>query len=153
MRCTKLAEFFKEEFFIPSLSSKKRSDVLLELIQPLLEHGIVRSQSLVLEILEKRETLGSTGIGKGVAIPHCRTLAVSDIHVVVGISKMGIPYHAIDKKDVHIFFLILAPPQDDSNCYLPVLGKLVEIVREPKRRKALLKSEIFSDFIGVILGG
>lgn len=153
MRCTKLAEFFKEEFFIPTLASKNESSVLPELVQPLVDHGVIRSASLVLETLRKRETLGSTGIGKGVAIPHCRTLAVSDIQVVVGLSQTGIPYHSIDRKEVHLFFLILAPYEDDSNCYLPVLGKLVEILRESKRRKAFLKAESFAEFREIIIGG
>ena len=146
-------EFFHEDFFIPSLVSKNKSDVLSELVQPLIDHGIIRSQSLVLETLLKRETLGSTGIGKGVAIPHCRSLAVSDIHVVVGLSQAGIPYQAIDNKDVHLFFLILAPYEDDSNCYLPVLGKLVEILRESKRRRDLLKADSFASFKEIIVGG
>lgn len=105
-----------------------------------------------MENLFKRETLGSTGIGKGVAIPHCRSLAVSEILIIVGISEEGVHYAAIDKKKVHLFFLIIAPPQEKSNLYLPILGKIVEIVRDSKKRRSLMKAENYTTFLKVITG-
>jgi len=153
MNSTELKDFFQEGFFLKNISSETKSDVLKELVQPLVDRGKIKNARLVLEILNKRETLGSTGIGKGVAIPHCRTLVVSDIHIVVGISKKGIRYDAIDKKEVHLIFLIVAPPQEKSNLYLPILGKIVEMVHDSKTRKALMKAEDFSSFIKAIQGG
>ena len=153
MNTHKLAGFLHEEFFIPELGSKTREDVLEELVQPLVESGKVKSKNLILETLKKRETLGSTGIGKGIAVPHCRTSVVSEVHIVVGISNGGIPFNAIDKKDVKIFFLIVAPPQEESNLYLPILGKIVELVRNARMRRALRKVNDFSSLFKVIQGG
>lgn len=152
MESQKLATFFQEPFFIQELVSNTKEDVLKELLVPLAEHGNVRNTGLILETLLKRETLGSTGIGKEVAVPHCRTSVVSDVKIIVGISPGGVPFDAIDGKKVKLFFLIAAPPQEENNEYLPVLGKLVELLRNSKTRKALRKCNDFQLFLDTIKG-
>ncbi len=146
----KLVDFIKEDFFISKLEGDSKEAVLEELLQPLVHENVINSKSLVLETLIKRETLGSTGIGKGIAIPHCRTSAISDLYIVVGISSKGIDYQAIDRKRVRLFFLILAPPNEEENRYLPVLGKIVEIVRNSKVRRSLIKVKDYVTMINII---
>ena len=153
MHNSEFVTFFKSELFIPELKSDTKEKVLKELIQPLIRHNCIKSKGLVLETLLKRETLGSTGIGKGVAIPHCRTLAANEIHIVVGMSEHGIEYSAVDKKNVHIFFLIIAPPHEKANLYLPLLGKIVEMVRDLKIRRQFMKVKDFESFIHIIQEG
>lgn len=153
MQPDEFTHFFQEACFIPELESTTKAGALEEMVQRLVDTGWVKSKNLVMETLNKRETLGSTGIGKGVAIPHCRTLAVSDIHVVVGISSEGVEYGSIDKKKVHLLFLIVAPPQEESNLYLPLLGRIVEMLRETKKRRELMKATEYSAFLAIIQGG
>ena len=153
MNSTELSGLFKEEFFLPDLIPSSKEEILEELVQPLVDAGRIKSKDLVLETLIKRETLGSTSIGKEVAIPHCRTLAASSVHIVAGISRKGVNFKAIDKKKVHLFFLIIAPPYEKSNLYLPILGKIVEMVHDAKIRKMLLKAKDFRSFIEIIQGG
>jgi nitrogen PTS system EIIA component len=153
MKITELVKILKPELFVPDLKSGTKADVMDELVQPLVTGGFVKSKGLVIETLSKRETLGSTGIGKGVAVPHCRTLAVSDLHIVVGVSKKGVEFESIDKKPAHLFFLIVAPPIDGNNLYLPVLGKVVESVRDSKLRQAMIAAGDFGSFIKAIQGG
>ncbi len=150
MNYTNLLKFFHEKLFIPSLKSKTQEDVLKEMIKPLIKLDLIKNENILYQTLIKRETLGSTGIGKSIAIPHCRTLTVSDINIVFGLSKKGISFNAIDNKDVKIFFLIVAPPHDKNNQYLPLLGKIVEIVKDSKMHKALLKVENFNSLINII---
>ena len=145
-----LIKFFSKDRFISCLQSKTGDDVLAELVQPLLDSGLIKNKNVILETLKKRETLGSTGIGHGVAIPHCRTLAINEVNVVIGISKEGIDYNAIDNKPVNIFFLIVAPPQEISNQYLPVLGKIVEMLRSSKIRKALINVSGYDELLKII---
>jgi len=152
MNAGELVQFFRPECFINDLKGETKSEILEELVQPLIDTGKIRNKHVLLETLLKRETLGSTGIGKGVALPHCRTLAISQVCVVVGISKNGVDYNAIDKKKVKLFFLIVAPPQEKTNQYLPLLGKIVEIVRDSKNRKNLLKTDNYTDFMEIIQG-
>jgi nitrogen PTS system EIIA component len=153
MKITELVKILKPDLFIPEMQSGTKPAVLEELVQPLVAGGFVRSKGLVIETLSKRETLGSTGIGKGVAVPHCRTLAVADLHIVVGVSKKGVDFEALDKKPAHLFFLIVAPPLDGNNLYLPVLGKVVESVRDSKLRQAMVGATDFGSFLKAIQGG
>ena len=82
-------------------------------------------------MLKRRENLGSTGIGRGIAIPHCRSLVVNKLRVAFGRKTDGVDFKAIDEKPVHFFFLIVAPPLEVSNQYLPVLGKIAQFSKEP----------------------
>lgn len=149
---SELTRYLSSEYYLPDLKSTTKDEVIEELVRPLVNSGILRNVNLVLETLKKRETLGSTGIGKGVAIPHCRTLAVSKIQIVCGVSKKGIDYDSTDKKKVNLIFLILAPPHDEANRYLPILGTLVERIRDSKTRQALIAAKDFTTFVHVIGG-
>jgi nitrogen PTS system EIIA component len=153
MKITELGKYLRKELFLPDLKGGYKSAVMEALVQPLVDGGLVKGKSLVLETLSKRETLGSTGIGRGVAVPHCRTMAVSDLHVVVGIAREGLEFAAIDKKPVHLFFLIVAPPIEGNALYLPILGKIVEMVRDTKLRQAMLAAGDFAAFIKIFQGG
>lgn len=141
---------FQEKRYVPELFGKSKDEILLELLNPLKENHVVNNVNMLFETLKKRETLGSTGIGKSIAVPHCRTLTVSELVIVIGHSSEGKEWDAIDNKPVHLFFLIIAPPQEKQNNYLPVLGKICEMVRENKVRKNLLKSTDFREFVRII---
>jgi len=90
-------------------------------------------------MLKRRENLGSTGIGRGIAIPHCRSLVVSKLRVAFGRKTVGVDFKAIDDKPVFFFFLIVAPPLEVSNQYLPVLGKIAQFSKESDVPERLLK--------------
>jgi mannitol/fructose-specific phosphotransferase system IIA component (Ntr-type) len=84
---------------------------------------------LLVKLLKKRENLGSTGIGKHVAIPHCRSLVVDRLRVAYARKPAGLDFDAIDDKPVNHLFLIVAPPVEISNQYLPVLGKIAQFCK------------------------
>jgi mannitol/fructose-specific phosphotransferase system IIA component (Ntr-type) len=153
MKITELNKYLNNGLFLPDLKADSKPSVMEELVQRLVDNNFVKSKGLVLDTLSKRETLGSTGIGKGVAVPHCRTLAVSDVYIVVGISRKGVDFDASDKKKVNLFFLIVAPPLDGHNLYLPILGKVVEMVRDAKLRQAMISADNYSSFIKIFQGG
>jgi mannitol/fructose-specific phosphotransferase system IIA component (Ntr-type) len=90
-----------------------------------------KSAGTVVRQLTRREMLGSTGFGHGIAIPHCRTLAATRLRLALGLHRHGIAMQAVDGLPVRAFFLIVAPPMEVSNQYLPVLGRLAQLVREP----------------------
>jgi PTS system nitrogen regulatory IIA component len=141
---------FRESHFITDLKGTEKESILEELLSPLKLNHLLNHPELLLETLKKRETLGSTGIGKQIAIPHCRTLTVSELLIVIGYSKGGIDWQAIDGKPVNLLFLIIAPPQEKQNIYLPVLGKICELARDNKLRKNLLKTDNYQEFIRLI---
>jgi mannitol/fructose-specific phosphotransferase system IIA component (Ntr-type) len=124
-----LREFFSEDAVKLDLEGESKDDILKELIALLKLDD--KSEGMLFKMLKRRENLGSTGIGRGIAIPHCRSLVVSKLRVAFGRKPNGVDFKAIDEKPVHFFFLIVAPPLEVSNQYLPVLGKIAQFSKEP----------------------
>ena len=105
-----------------------------------------RASETLLRVLQRRESLGSTGFGRGIAIPHCRSLVASRLRIAYGQARTGVEVHALDGKPVHHLFHIVAPPLEISNQYLPVLGRVAQFAKEPDipaRLSALSRPEDF----------
>src|SRR5436189_1848086 len=124
-----LREFFSEDAIQLDLEGESKDEVIKELIALLKLDE--KSQAMLFKMLKRRENLGSTGIGRGIAIPHCRPLVVNKLRVAFGRKKGGVDFKAIDEKPVNFFFLIVAPPLEVPNQYLPVLGKIAQFSKEP----------------------
>lgn len=141
MTTQELISYLDPELFIPALNATNKHDAIHEMVDHLVEKKRIRNGKIVRELLKTREKLGSTGIGKGVAVPHSRSTVTSSLTLLCARSEEGIDFDAIDDKPVHLFFLILAPHQDKANVYLPLLGKLVEVTRYATVRRRLLKAD------------
>lgn len=143
-----LREFFSPDAINIDLKGATKDEILQELISLM---GLnEKSETMLLKILKRRENLGSTGIGRGIAIPHCRSLVVNRLRVAFGRKRDGIDFRAIDDKPVYHFFLIVAPPLEVSNQYLPVLGKIAQFAKEPdvpQRLSTLPSAEAFLEML------
>ena len=143
-----LREFFSEDAIKLELEGTSKDDILKELIGLL---GLdEKSEGMLFKMLKRRENLGSTGIGRGIAIPHCRSLVVSKLRVAFGRKSEGLDFKAIDEKPVNFFFLIVAPPLEVSNQYLPVLGKIAQFSKEPDVPGRLLQLQHPSEFMKLL---
>jgi PTS system nitrogen regulatory IIA component len=124
-----LKEFFSPDTINLALRGSTKDEILAEMV------GLLRvderSSGALLRILQRRENLGSTGVGRGIAIPHGRSLVVSRLRLAFGHKAEGVEYQAIDGRPVFSFFLIVAPPLEISNQYLPVLGKIAQFASRP----------------------
>lgn len=124
-----LRDFFSPDAITLQLRGGSKEEVLAEMV------GLLkldeRSSGTLLRIIQRRENLGSTGIGRGIAIPHCRSLAVNRLRLAFGHRDQGIDFQSIDAQPASDFFLIVAPPLEISNQYLPVLGKIAQLAKEP----------------------
>uniref|UniRef100_A0A7C1SG51 PTS sugar transporter subunit IIA n=1 Tax=candidate division WOR-3 bacterium TaxID=2052148 RepID=A0A7C1SG51_UNCW3 len=129
------------------LKSKRKPEVLRELVL-MIRSGDTAEQ--LLQTLQKREELGSTGIGKGIAIPHGRSLLLDKLEIAVGRSTKGVEFDAIDKKPVHLFFLVMAPPQDPGNQYLITLGRIALVCQELTKRRQLFDPQTPEEFIELV---
>ncbi|HEY7529316.1 MAG TPA: PTS sugar transporter subunit IIA [Gemmatimonadota bacterium] len=109
------------------LGATSRDDALDEMVSLLRLEP--RARDVLLNLLRKREALGSTGIGSGVAIPHARSLVVDRLRVAFGRKPSGLEFGAVDGQPVRFLFLIVAPPLEVSNQYLPVLGRIAQFCR------------------------
>ncbi|HEU4630827.1 MAG TPA: PTS sugar transporter subunit IIA [Gemmatimonadaceae bacterium] len=143
-----LREFFSEDAVKLELEGTTKDEVLKELI------GLLKldekSEGMLFKMLKRRENLGSTGIGRGIAIPHCRSLVVNRLRVAFGRKSEGVDFKAIDEKPVHFFFLIVAPPLEVSNQYLPVLGKIAQFSKEPDVPQRLLSLQEPAEFMRLL---
>ena len=143
-----LREFFSEDAVNLQLTSTTKDEVLKELI------GLLKlddkADATLYKMLRRRETLGSTGIGQGIAIPHCRSIVVNRLRVAFGRKLEGIDFKAIDDRPVHYFFLIVAPPLEVSNQYLPVLGKIAQFAKEPDVPDRLAKLATSQQFLKLL---
>jgi mannitol/fructose-specific phosphotransferase system IIA component (Ntr-type) len=143
-----LREFFSEDAVQLELQGTSKDDILKELI------GLLKldekSEGMLFKMLKRRENLGSTGIGRGIAIPHCRSLVVNRLRVAFGRKAAGVDFKAIDDKPVHFFFLIVAPPLEVSNQYLPVLGKIAQFSKESDVPGRLLEISSDAEFMALL---
>ena len=144
----RLTEFFSADAIELSLKSTSKDDVLRELTALLKLDP--KSDGTLFKMLKRRENLGSTGIGRGIAIPHCRSLVVAKLRVAFGRKLEGIDFRAIDDKPVHYLFLIVAPPLEVSNQYLPVLGKIAQFAKEPDVPERLATLKEPAEFIKLL---
>jgi len=150
MEKMELLPYFSEALFKPALQARTKDGVLEELADCFVSAGIVRNTAIVLEMIHRREQLGSTGIGHGIAIPHGRTTAAPNLMIAFGYSKRGVAWGAIDGQPVHLVFMVLAPPQEQDNKYLPVLGRLVEIMSNSREREKFQHVKTFTEFTNLL---
>jgi len=143
-----LSDFFTPESISLALTGTGKDEILAELVTLLgLDDG---PSDTLLRMLQRRETLGSTGVGRGIAIPHCRSLVVNRLRLAYGRHPGGVEYQAIDNRPVHDFFLIVAPPIEVSNQYLPVLGKIAQFAKDPDIPDRLAALRSADDFLRLL---
>lgn len=144
----RLRELFSDGSIDLSLTSTTKDAILAEMIGLL---GLdEQSHAALFKIARRRENLGSTGVGRGVAIPHCRSPVVDKLRLAFGRTKDGVEYQGIDNLPVHFLFLIVAPPLEVSNQYLPVLGKIAQFVKEPDVPGRLMEVRTPEEFLALL---
>ncbi len=152
MTSQELASYFREPLCIFDLKATNKRDALAELVDAVCADRDIRDRDLILEMLLNRESLGSTAIGKGVAFPHGRTLAVRELSIVFARSIAGVDFDSIDKQPTQVFFLIIAPPQDRDNLYLQVLGRIVDLIKDDATRDRIMNVSSVADLKSIVEG-
>ena len=110
----KLADVICQDAIIAQLGSSERDAVIEELVQSLGEHQKMKAADVkaLAKAVIKRENEASTGIGKGVAVPHVKHKSITEPVAVVGCSQEGIGFTSLDKQPVYSVFLLLSPASD-----------------------------------------
>lgn len=108
----KLTDFVIREAIVPSLTATTKEDVIREIVGRLKSTGAIKpaDEEAVVAAIMKREELGSTGIGNGVAVPHTKHASVDKLSAAVAISRTGVEFASLDGEDVFILFLLVSPP-------------------------------------------
>ncbi len=107
----KLTDFVIKDAIIPELTASTKEDVIREMVARLKAKGAVKSEDEdeVVAAILKREELGSTGIGNGVAVPHTKHPAVDQLVATVAVSQNGVDFASLDGEPVFILFLLISP--------------------------------------------
>ena len=107
----KLTEFVIKDAIVPNLKATTKEDVIREMVGSLKAKGAIKAEDEeeVIAAILKREELGSTGIGNGVAVPHTKHPAVDELVATVAVSKDGVDFASLDGESVHILFLLVSP--------------------------------------------
>jgi len=132
-----------------NIEGKRRTQIIEKIIQQLHHAGAAFDEEEALEKVLKREELGGTGIGFGVALPHARLNSAEDILVGLGISKKGIDFEAMDGQPARLIFLVLAP-EKEAETYLKVMARISRLMRKEEVREELLCCDIESDVASII---
>ncbi len=122
---------------LPNLSAAAKKEVLLELAEAVHTEMPDLDTKDIFKVLRERESLGSTGIGDGIAIPHGKLKRLSKITICFGRSVRGVPFDSMDGKPAHLFFLLLAP-EEAAASYLSSLAELSRFLKNPQNRSRLM---------------
>ena len=147
----KFEEFMCFEATVPALAGTDRDGVIAELVLALAEAGRVPSDSAeeIAQAVIKRENEASTGMGKGVAVPHVKHSGVADVVAVIGQTETGIDFSALDEQLVYSVILLISPA-DSPDRHLQAMENVFKHLQKEKFRKFLRqcqKPEAFEDLL------
>jgi nitrogen PTS system EIIA component len=136
----KIVEFLNDKAVNVNLKATSKEAILRELVDLLAKAEGIRNKEELLKVLLARESLGSTGNGQSVGIPHAKTNIVKKIVAAFGISKSGVAFDALDGEPVHIFFLLVAP-EDSAGPHLKALARISRLLKDKYFRDSLRQLE------------
>ncbi|NMC49979.1 MAG: PTS sugar transporter subunit IIA [Desulfovibrio sp.] len=147
----RLEEYLRPEFVLDDLRAANKADLLAELVAPVGSVFPGFDVRKAHQVLMDRESLGTTGIGDGVAIPHGKLPDLSHILIIVGRSRGGVDFESLDFKPCHIFFLVLAP-EHVAGMHLRILAHISRLLADEGFRNALLRAEGREDLWRLLTG-
>ena len=126
---------------IVELRSKRRESALTQLATAAQRLGVVRDLDVLFALLSRTEKLGSTAIGKGVAVAHARSVAVARPHLLLGRAPRGIEWSAADEQPVQIVVLVLSPADHSLERHLDRVARAAQAVRQQRARLKLVEAD------------
>ena len=145
----KLTDFITPAHVKIRLEGDGKEEIIEELVSLLVDTSDVVDPDAIFEAVMSREREGSTGLEKGVAIPHAKSDAVKSLSIVIGISRAGVNFAAQDGKPSHLFFLMVAPTSE-SGPHVQAIAKIVKMIKLDKFRKKLLDAKKPDDVVEAI---
>ncbi|WP_459935607.1 PTS sugar transporter subunit IIA [Desulfonatronum parangueonense] len=135
-----LREYLSKDLLLPELQARNKTEVLAELVSALALKWPGFDAETAFRVLRDRESLGSTGIGDGIAIPHGKLEGLEQIVLVIGRSSSGVDFDALDYKPCHIFFMVLAP-EHVAGMHLRILASITRLLKNEEFRHAFLTAQ------------
>jgi mannitol/fructose-specific phosphotransferase system IIA component (Ntr-type) len=147
----RMSDFVVRDAILPDLAATTKEGVIREMVESLRVAGQFRGtdpEDIVRAIL-KREFLGSTGIGRGVAIPHTKHAAVERLIGTIAISRKGVSFESLDGEPVHVFVLLISP-QDRPGDHLRALENVSRCLRDDNFVRALRGATTREEIIALL---
>lgn len=134
-----------------SPKAKTKWDLISEMLDSVVKSGALngKDEEIIKKALFEREKSMSTGIGKGIAIPHCAFEKISEIIIALAICKSGIDFDSIDGIPVHIAILLIVPQKKISQ-HIKTLANIAKIMNEESLREKLVKTKSADTVIALI---
>jgi mannitol/fructose-specific phosphotransferase system IIA component (Ntr-type) len=145
----RLANMLKEDFIIEDLKSVTKDEAIDELLELLKKHNPEADTATIKELIIEREEIENTSYGRGFTFPHARTDKVDDIHILLGISKIGLKGRTPDNLPVFVVVLLLTP-SNISKLYLQTLSAFASFARGEGNLAKLTSAKNKTEVIDVI---
>jgi len=136
----KLVDLLQINYIKYPLTASNKVDVIKELLTLFSENNLIDNREEVLKAVLEREKILSTGLGNGVAIPHCKTNSVEEFSVALGIHPKGVDFQSLDHKPAHIVFLLLGP-ENKPGFHIRLLSRISRIISKGDVRRQILASK------------
>jgi nitrogen PTS system EIIA component len=144
----RILDVLKKEAVISDLEAADKKGVLEELSEPVSKMFNLEKNDLV-NILLERESLGSTGIGGGIGIPHGKLRELDNLVLGFGLSRRGVDFESMDGRPTHIFFLLVTP-ENSTGLHLKLLARISRILKNDPFKAKLMAAGNADDIIGII---
>lgn len=149
MNIAKITDYITLDMISLDLKAKTKKEALSELSELLGVSNAIDDPKVIESALIEREKLGSTGIGKSVAIPHAKTNYAKKLTIAFGRCNDGINFESLDGKDVKLFF-VFASPLSESIIYLKVLARISRLIRDENFRIKLINAKEPEEILNII---
>lgn len=144
-----MSEILDADLILFPLKAESKEEVISTLIDVLYKKGKISDPQLALKAVLDREKLMSTGVGRGVALPHGKCANIEDVYVAVGVSPVGIDFEAVDEQPVHVFVLLVTPENFPSK-HLKLLSKFSRMLNSAKCREEVLDATSPQEILEVL---
>ncbi len=147
----KLSEIIHTPAIVPELTATDRNGVIRELLQSLADHGAIGTEHLdaVVRSAIAREKQGSTGFGKGVAVPHVKHAGIEKMTATIGRSSAGVDFAALDRAPVYTVFLLLSPASAPEE-HLAAMEKIFRHLQRENFRRFLRQADTHEAIVDLI---
>ena len=147
----KLAELVHAPSVIPELESTNRNGVIRELVQSLATHGAIDPSAVetIARAAINRENQGSTGFGKGVAVPHVKHECITKLSATIGRSSQGVDFMALDRAPVYTVVLLLSP-ESEPEAHLAAMEKIFRHLQRENFRRFLRQADTREGIVELI---
>ena len=143
-----VVNLIEEDIIKIPLEAKTKPDVIKELVDVLKKAGKIEDAESVFRAVMLRENMGSTGLEKGIAVPHAKTHKVNNLVLAIGVSPEGVDFDSLDGEPSKLFFLLIATPQQ-AGPHIEALSEIARLTRSSNFCKLLLNAKTPKEIVDI----